>query len=116
MIVTKAVAAILMTSLGSMAAGTAAYFEANPRFMTHQPEPYVPPPPTPLHAAHVTRIQPLPREPESVSIEPVVITSRPHSAPKAAVKARSQSEGACSEWQDLATGPAGRKVRMLCPH
>lgn len=115
MIATKAVAAILMTSLGSLAAGTAAYFEANPRFVTHQPEPYVPSP-KPVQAAHVTRAQPPPAEPEIVSVEPVVITARSQAAPKPAAKAPRQSEAACSEWQDLATGPAGRKVRMLCPH
>ncbi len=114
MIATKAVAAILMTSLGSFAAGTAAYLETNPRFMTHQPEPYVAPP-KPMHAAHVTRVQRPRAEPITVTIDPVVIMARASAAPKPFAKAARRSEGACSEWQDLATGPAGRKVRLLCP-
>jgi hypothetical protein len=116
MIATKAVAAILMTSLGSFAAGTAAYMEVNPPLPAHEPRPYVPERPAPV-AHHEARVVTSPSdEATTVVIEPVVIESRKHPAPKAAPRAAPVTQAACSEWQDLATGPAGRKVRMLCPH
>lgn len=116
MIATKAVAAILMTSLGSFAAGTAAYYESNPQSPIHQPEPYVPLVPKPV--AHVPVRAPVspPSEAKIVTLDPIIITScEPHrvAAPR---NVEAATQAPCSEWQELASGPAGRKVRMLCVH
>lgn len=115
MIATKAVAAILMTGLGSVAAGSAAYLESHSRALVWEAHPpaapqALPPPRPPLRSPIPVSV-----EPEAVSLAPVVITARRprlHAAPKAPAT----TIDACSEWHDLATGPAGRKVRTLCPH
>lgn len=116
MIVTKAVAAIAMTGLGSLAAGTAAYFEANPRALTLETQNDRAPPPVPEPAAPVPA--PVVEQPvdEAVTIDPVVITAPARHAPKALAQPSRPVDGACSDWQGMTTGPAGRKVRMLCPH
>jgi len=113
MIATKAVAAIAMTSLGSLAAGTAAYIEVNPSALTHETRVEYQPPPT--------RVLPAPPKAvpaatsEVVTIDPVVISAPARRAPKALAKpARPPGQGPCSDWQGMTTGPAGRKVRLLC--
>lgn len=114
MIVTKAVAAIAMTGLGSLAAGSAAYLEANPRALTRETDGMRAPPPAALEArAPVTSMRPAERE--VVVIDPVVITAPGRRPSKALAKPARQVEGPCSDWQGLATGPSGRKVRLLCP-
>jgi hypothetical protein len=114
MIVTKAVAAITMTSLGSLAAGTAAYFEANPRALTHETPSARPPPPVVERPAPVVVAER--PAPAAITIEPVVITTSPRRSPKALAKPSRPAQGPCSDWQGMTTGPAGRKVRLLCPH
>ena len=119
MIVTKAVAAIAMTSLGSLAAGTAAYYEANPRAPT-QYVPYVPyvpkaqPPPVAEKPAPAPVVAAQPVS-DVLAIDPVVITARERRPPKALAKPSRTIVGPCSDWQAMTTGPADRKVRMLCP-
>jgi hypothetical protein len=116
MIATKAVAALLMTGLGSLAAGTAAYLTASTQAFVREPPHGPPPPPPPAMPLRVAPSTPRVVQAEMVSIEPFVITARPHPRQKAvAQKATPTTQGACSDWRDLATGPAGRKVRMLCP-
>ena len=114
MIVTKAVAAIAMTGLGSLAAGTGAYFEANPRLPTQEIQKARPPPPVSENPAPA----PVAQQPigEAITIEPVVITAPERRPPKALVKPARPVTGPCSDWQTVTTGPADRKVRLLCPH
>ena len=115
MIVTKAVAAIAMTGLGSLAAGTAAYFEANPRALTHETRQDRAPPPRVLEAPAPPRVEQPPAS-DVLTIPPVVITAPVRRAPKALARpSRPPVEGPCSDWQGMTTGPAGRKVRLLCP-
>lgn len=116
MIVTKAVAAITMTGLGSLAAGTAAYFEANPRATTHEVKAERAPPavaktPAPARARVVEQATN-----DVLTIDPVVINVPVRRAPKAVAKPPPPVQGPCSDWQGMTTGPAGRKVRLLCPH
>jgi len=116
MIATKAVATILMTGLGSLAAGTAAYLDnANPRAYVREPSHQPPAPVPPAKPLVVKAPEPRAVEAEMVSIDPVVITTRPQHRHKVAAVKAPAAQHACSEWQDLATGPAGRQVRMLCP-
>lgn len=114
-VTTKAVAAILMTGLGSLAAGSAVYLEANPRafIREHPAVPVVPPVHVerPLAPPSVSTVS----VPETVTVDPVVITGR-RRAPGVIAPTPTSVQAPCSEWQGLATGPAGRKVRMLCPH
>jgi hypothetical protein len=115
MIAAKAITALLMTGLGSMAAGTAAYLEANPNALTleSRPQMVVPEPvrPEPAPPPVIER----PPQSDMVFVDPVVITGREHRAPKALARPPKPVEGPCSDWQGLVTGPAGRKVRLLCP-
>ena len=120
MIGTKAIVAIALTGLGGLTTGTAAYLEGHPGAFTHaamgqSPEP-LQPAPIPLRER-----SPVFEEESSsdvLMLEPVVITSRPRHAQRAvtATVKTEPTSAACSEWQDLATGPAGRKVRLLCQH
>jgi hypothetical protein len=113
MIAIKAVAAITMTGLGSLAAGTGAYFEMNPRAMTREVQTERAPPaivPAPVLAPVVEK-----QTDEVLTIDPVVITGRERRAPKAVAEPSRPVEGPCSDWQGMTTGPAGRKVRLLCP-
>jgi len=115
MIVTKAIAAIAMTGLGSLAAGTAAYFEVNPRAQTPVGT-HVETAPTPPRVVEVAPAPVVDRSvSEVVTIDPVVITTE-HRQPKALARPKRPADGPCSDWQAMTTGPADRKVRMLCPH
>lgn len=116
MIATKAVAAILMTGLGSLAAGTAAYLNVNPRAFALEPRHHSAAPPVPAAKPVVQAPAPQAAQTEVIAIDPVVITTRPQTHHKMAVVKSPPAQSACSDWQDLATGPAGRKVRLLCPH
>jgi hypothetical protein len=118
MIATKAVAAILMTGLGSLAAGTAAYFDANPRAPAHETKRDRAPPSTPAPLVPVpirVVVEQPPVQNDVLMIDPVVITGRELRPPKALAKPVKQVQGPCSDWQGLATGPSERKVRLLCP-
>jgi hypothetical protein len=115
MIVTKAIAAILMMGFGSLAAGGAAYVNTHPHALTRA-EPLAPLAPKPIEATQIHRIQTLPAEFGVVTIEPVIVIGRVYRQPKAPRTSSPAVQGPCSQWQDLATGPAGRKVRMLCQH
>jgi hypothetical protein len=115
MIVTKAIAAIAMTGIGSLAAGTAAYLEGNPSALTHETAKVRAPPAPPLEHRVPVRVT-RPAAQEVVVIEPVLITAPERRPPRALAKPVRPVEGPCSDWQGLATGPSGRKVRLLCPH
>lgn len=117
MIGAKAMVAVMLAGVGGVTTGTAAYVEAHPRAFTHvetgpraelvQPAPF-------------QRIDRSPvvdeRKSDVITLETVEITVQvPHRA--RAVKALAKSESVtapCSQWQDLATGPMGRRVRLLC--
>jgi len=74
MIITKAIAAILMTSMGGFAAGTAAYFEGHPPAV-QQPPRVVPPPSKPVEPpTHRAAAQPVPAS-RVVVIDPVYVIS-----------------------------------------
>jgi hypothetical protein len=119
MIGAKAVVAVMLTGLGSIATGTAAYLEAQPRTSTHvemgqraelvQPAPFLRVERSPVLDAPTSNV---------VTLETVEVTAwvqrRTH-AVAALVKSESVT-APCAEWQDLATGPAGRRVRLLCQH
>jgi hypothetical protein len=116
MIATKAIAAIAMTGLGSLAAGTGAYFQANPHLSTREVQNVQPPspPPVAVNRAPATVVQP--PIAEALTIDPVVITAPERRPPKALAKPTRPVTGPCSDWQAMTTGPADRKVRLLCPH
>jgi hypothetical protein len=119
MIGTKAIAAIALTGLGGLTTGTAAYLEARPRAFSHAEM---------GQSAEVSHPAPIPlsnqtaviddRDSDVLMLEPVVITSRPrHRERVVTASVKSEPENAaCSDWQALATGPAGRRVRLLCQH
>ena len=121
MIGTKAVVAVALTSLGGLTSGTAAYLEGHPgafnRAAMGQSSELLQPAPIPLRER-----SPVLQEDSSsdvLMLEPVVITSRPrrgHHTVAAALKTEGSQGAPCSEWKDLVTGPAGRRVRLLCPH
>jgi len=74
MIITKAIAAVLMTSMGSVAAGTAAYFQAHPH-AAQQPARGVPPPSKPVEPpTHRAAAQPVAAS-RIVVIDPVYVVS-----------------------------------------
>ena|SRR5689334_1917720 len=119
MIGTKAIVAVALTSLGGLTSGTAAYLEGHPgafnRASMGQSSELLQPAPIPLRERSPVL------EDESSSdvlvLAPVMITSRPrhgHRAVTTSVKTE-RTSAPCSEWQDLATGPAGRQVRLICP-
>ena len=116
MIVTKAVAAIAMTGLGSLAAGTGAYFQANPRLPTREVQNVRAPPPPPVAENRAPAPVVQPPIAEALTIEPVVITARERRPPKALAQPSRPVTGPCSDWQTMTTGPADRKVRLLCTH
>lgn len=118
MIGTKAIVAVALTGLGGLTTGTAAYVEAHPGAFTRasmgQSSELLQPAPIPLRER-----SPVLEEDSSsdvLMLAPVTITSRPRHrqhAVTATVKTESPS-APCSDWKDLATGPAGRRVRLLC--
>jgi hypothetical protein len=117
MIGTKAIVAVALTGLGGITTGTAAYLEAHPSAFTHaetgQKAELLRPAPLPL----VERSPNLDERSDVLVLEPVLITSRVghRAVATVAVRAKPETENApCSEWQDLANGPAGRRVRLLC--
>ena len=118
MIATKAIAAISLTGLGGVTAGSAAYLEANPGFLVRETPQLSPPAPLAV-APRVPVTVSVARtpQPEAINMNPVVITAQARRVHRAAPSQPPTAQTACSDWQDLATGPAGRKVRMLCaPH
>ena len=119
MIGAKAMVAVMLTGLGGVTTGTAAYLETHPQAFTHvemgQRAELVQSPPSP-------RVERSPvldeRTSNVVTLETVEITAGvPRQTHAVAALAKSEPVTApCSEWQDLATGPAGRRVRLLCQH
>lgn len=119
MIGAKAMLAVMLTGVGGITTGTAAYLEAHPRAFTDvetgqraelvQPAPF----------QRIDRSPVLDERKSGVlTLETVEITVQvPRRAHAVEALAKSESVTApCSEWQDLATGPMGRRVRLLCQH
>jgi hypothetical protein len=117
MIGAKAMVAVMLTGLGGITTGTAAYLEAHPRTFTHveraqrtelvQPAPFLRVERSPVLDERTSNV---------VTLETVEITARvPLRTHAVAALMKSESVTApCSGWQDLATGPEGRRVRLLC--
>ena len=112
----KAIFTIAILAAGTAAAGTVVYMQVNPRaFTSAKPAPVASEP----EASNVT-VEPLKEKTaitESRLDEPVIIEPVLISAPQRAKKARTSKVTKlipCSDWQGLATGPAGRQVRGLC--
>ena len=112
----KAMFAIAILAAGTAAAGTVVYMQVNPRaFTSARPAPVASEPET-----NVT-VEPLKKEAaivesrldEPVVIEPVLVSATPQRA-KNARTSKVKKLVPCSDWQGLATGPAGRQVRGLC--
>ena len=117
MIGTKAIVAVVLTGLGGITTGTAAYLQAHPRAFTHvemgqKAEPVLQAAPAPPAKPSV-RVE---EHSDALRLEPVLITSRVRhrAAPVATAHEPESASAPCSEWKDLATGPAGRRVRLLC--
>jgi hypothetical protein len=113
----KAMFAIAIMAAGTAAAGTVVYMQVNPRaFTSARPAPVASEPET----SNVT-LAPVKEETaiaesrldEPVSIEPVLVSATPQRAKKARAS-KVKKLIPCSDWQGLATGPAGRQVRGLC--
>ena len=112
----KAMFAIAILAAGTAAAGTVVYMQVNPRAFTSATAPVASEPET----SNVT-LEPLKEETaiaesrldEPVVIEPVLVSATPQRA-KNARTSKVKKLVPCSDWQGLATGPAGRQVRGLC--
>ena len=122
MISVKAVATLALTSMGGFAGGTATYLETHPGVFIGR---------TDGHLATLLKVAPnrtavhvVPAPgPHIVKLAPVMITTDlRHPTARVepvttSIEGDTASNGVpCSGWQDLATGPEGRKVRMLCEH
>lgn len=126
MFTAKALVALTLTALGGATAGTVVYIQ------THPPNPATLPaePAAPMEkTAFRPPVSLAPPEPEatrSVTLEPVQITAplpprkvaapaRRKRAPVATAAAEPEPASVvCSDWRDLESGPAGRRVRSLC--
>jgi hypothetical protein len=119
MISVKVIATLALTSMGGFAGGTATYLETHPGVFIGRTEGHLA---TLLKVApNRTAVHVIPAPaPHVVKLEPVLITTELHPAHAQAamrIEGVTASNGVpCSGWQDLAMGPEGRKVRLLCEH
>jgi hypothetical protein len=113
MITTKAVLAVTLMTAGSVTGASVAYLQMHPRALTGEtarvvaiPETIVRPP-APVSA--------LPDEEPSrvVMLDPVTVYGTIHHR-ATAVATEPSPAAPCSDWTSLATGPEGRRVRLLC--
>ena len=118
MFATKAVLALSLFAMGGAATGTAVYLDARPSAFTH-PAPRLARPSVPARLA--TPRKEVSAEPEAskvVVLDPVsVIVAVPKKRVHAIHATRAVERAGvapCSGWQSLATGPEGRRVRLLC--
>ena len=121
MISAKVLAVVALTAFSGFAGATTVYLETHPGVFIGRTEGHlatvlkVAPNRTAVHVVPATA-------PRLVQLEPVLFTTELHRSSAHAeaamdVEGDTASNGVpCSGWQDLVTGPEGRKVRMLCSH
>jgi hypothetical protein len=120
MISAKVLTTLALTTFSGFSGATAVYLETHPGVFIGRTEGHLA---TLLKVApNRTAVHVVPAPAHVVQLEPVMITTELRE-PGAHASAIMSLEGdtasnsvPCSGWQDLATGPEGRKVRMLCTH